>query len=83
MTGTDLNHLKWLQAVAEEGSFTKAAARLGVAQSTLSHTIKQLEAILAWGHANGVTRYTLHASAAGQPLYAIYGFAQTNEMRLE
>lgn len=44
MAGTDLNHLKWLQVVAEERSFTKAAARLGVAQSTLSQTIKQLEA---------------------------------------
>lgn len=44
MTKTDLNQLTWFQAVAEERSFTKAAARLGVAQSTLSHTIKQLEA---------------------------------------
>jgi DNA-binding transcriptional LysR family regulator len=43
MAGMDLNHLKWLQVVAEERSFTKAAARLGVAQSTLSQTIKQLE----------------------------------------
>jgi len=31
-------------AVAEDRSFTKAAARLGTSQSTLSHTIKQLEA---------------------------------------
>lgn len=44
MARTDLNQLTWFQAVAEERSFTKAAARLGVAQSTLSHTIKQLEA---------------------------------------
>jgi len=41
---TDFNQLTWFQAVAEERSFTKAAARLGVAQSTLSHAIKQLEA---------------------------------------
>jgi len=40
----DLNRLRWFQLVAEERSFTRAAARLGVAQSTLSHTIKQLEA---------------------------------------
>lgn len=33
-------------AVAEERSFTKAAAKLGTSQSTLSHTIKQLEARL-------------------------------------
>jgi len=40
---TDFNQLTWFQAVAEERSFTKAAARLGVSQSTLSHAIKQLE----------------------------------------
>lgn len=44
MPRTDLNQLTWFQVVAEERSFTKAAAKLGVAQSTLSHTIKQLEA---------------------------------------
>ena len=44
MERTDFNQLTWFQAVAEERSFTKAAARLGVAQSTLSHAIKQLEA---------------------------------------
>ena len=40
---TDFNQLTWFQAVAEERSFTRAAARLGIAQSTLSHAIKQLE----------------------------------------
>ena len=44
MERTDFNQLTWFRAVAEERSFTKAAARLGVAQSTLSHAIKQLEA---------------------------------------
>ncbi|MCC7252369.1 LysR family transcriptional regulator [Hyphomicrobium sp.] len=44
MPRTDFNQLTWFQVVAEERSFTKAAAKLGVAQSTLSHTIKQLEA---------------------------------------
>jgi DNA-binding transcriptional LysR family regulator len=43
MARTDLNQLTWFQVVAAERSFTKAAAKLGVAQSTLSHTIKQLE----------------------------------------
>jgi GNAT superfamily N-acetyltransferase len=41
-----------------------------------------VEAILAWGAANGVTRFTLHASNDGRPLYELYGFIQTNEMRL-
>ncbi|TWB36555.1 LysR family transcriptional regulator [Nitrospirillum pindoramense] len=43
MAREDFNKLLWFLAVAEERSFTRAAARLGVSQSTLSHTIKQLE----------------------------------------
>lgn len=43
MAREDFNNLLWFLAVAEERSFTKAAAKLGVSQSTLSHTIKQLE----------------------------------------
>ena len=42
-----------------------------------------VDAILAWGRANGVTRFTLHASHDGRPLYELYGFRPTNEMRLE
>ena len=42
-----------------------------------------LEAILAWGQANDVTRFTLHASQYGRPLYELYGFIATNEMRRE
>jgi len=44
MEKTDFNQLTWFRVVAEERSFTKAAARIGVAQSTLSYAIKQLEA---------------------------------------
>ena len=43
MEKRDLNDLLWFLAVAEECSFTKAAAKLGIAQSTLSHTVKGLE----------------------------------------
>lgn len=39
----DLNDLLLFMAVAREKSFTKAAATLGTSQSTLSHTIKELE----------------------------------------
>jgi DNA-binding transcriptional LysR family regulator len=39
----DFNDLLWFLVVADERSFTKAAAKLGIAQSTLSHTIKRLE----------------------------------------
>lgn len=43
MPRQDFNDLLWFLAVARERSFTKAAARLGIAQSTLSHTINRLE----------------------------------------
>jgi DNA-binding transcriptional LysR family regulator len=43
MSKTDFNQLTWFRAVAEERSFTRAAARLGIAQSTLSQAIRQLE----------------------------------------
>ena len=44
MARGNFNELIWFLAVAEDKSFTRAAARLNVAQSTLSHAIKQLEA---------------------------------------
>jgi DNA-binding transcriptional LysR family regulator len=39
----NLDDLRALVAVAREHSFTKAAAKLGVSQSALSQTIRQLE----------------------------------------
>ncbi|UFX46524.1 LysR family transcriptional regulator [Bradyrhizobium sp. 41S5] len=39
----DINDLIAFLAVARERSFTRAAARLGVSQSTLSHTMRALE----------------------------------------
>lgn len=40
---TELNELATFAVVANERSFTRAAARLGVSQSALSHTIRGLE----------------------------------------
>jgi DNA-binding transcriptional LysR family regulator len=42
----NLNDLQAFLAVARERSFTKAAAKVGVSQSALSHAIRQLEARL-------------------------------------
>ena len=43
MNDKTINDLYAFVAVATEGSFTRAAARLGVSQSALSHTIRQFE----------------------------------------
>jgi DNA-binding transcriptional LysR family regulator len=42
----NINDLLTFLAVARERSFTRAAAKIGVSQSALSHTIRQLEARL-------------------------------------
>lgn len=67
MAGPDLNQLTWFQLVAEERSFTKAAARIGVAQSTLSHAIRQLEAHLGIRLLTRTTR-SVAPTAAGERL---------------
>jgi hypothetical protein len=46
MPRNNLNDLLAFVVVAREQSFTKAAAKLGVSQSALSHTISGLEARL-------------------------------------
>jgi DNA-binding transcriptional LysR family regulator len=46
MRRDDLADLAAFAVVAEEGSFTRAAARLDVSQSALSHTMRKLEARL-------------------------------------
>ena len=52
MPGGNLNDLLAFLAVARERSFTKAAAKLGVSQSALSQTIRQLEEPL-WSRRSG------------------------------
>src|SRR5919205_69137 len=44
MPRANLNDLQAFVAVGRERSFTRAAAKLGVSQSALSHTIRELEA---------------------------------------
>src|SRR6266481_5059630 len=46
MARQNLNEIVAFLAVAKERSFTKAAAKLGVSQSALSHTIRSLESRL-------------------------------------
>ncbi|WP_404336879.1 LysR family transcriptional regulator [Sphingomonas sp. MMS12-HWE2-04] len=46
MRREELGNLALFLAVAEERSFTRAAAKLGISQSALSHTVRRLEAKL-------------------------------------
>src|SRR3954447_16828217 len=46
MQRTNLNDLAAFLTVAQERSFTRAAAKLGMSQSSLSHIIRDLEARL-------------------------------------
>lgn len=43
MSDLGLNDFEWFLVLAQERNFTRAAARLGIAQSTLSHMVKRLE----------------------------------------
>src|SRR5689334_22145010 len=72
MPRSSVNDLIAFLAVAREQSFTKAAAKLGVSQSALSHTIRGLEARLGL---RLLTRTTLSVSPteAGERLLVSIG----------
>ncbi|MDB5556598.1 MAG: putative transcriptional regulator protein LysR family [Rhizobium sp.] len=67
MARGNFNELLLFLAVAEERSFTKAAAKLGVAQSTLSHAIKELEARMGLRLLTRTTR-SVSTTEAGERL---------------
>jgi DNA-binding transcriptional LysR family regulator len=56
MHGSELSDLSAFVAVAEERSFTRAAAKLGMSQSGLSHTVRRLETRLGLRLFNRTTR---------------------------
>jgi DNA-binding transcriptional LysR family regulator len=63
----NLGDLQAFLAVAREGSFTRAAAQLGVSQSALSHTVTALEARLGVRLLTRTTR-SVSLTEAGQRL---------------
>ncbi|PZU08171.1 LysR family transcriptional regulator [Sphingomonas sp.] len=66
----DLGDLAAFMAVAEERSFTRAAARLGSSQSAVSHTIRRLEARLGVRLLTRTTR-SVAPTEAGDRLLAV------------
>ena len=76
MPGDNLNDLRAFLAVARERSFTKAAAKLAVSQSALSHTIRGLEERLGLRLLTRTTR-SVSPTEVGERLF------QTVRPRLE
>ncbi|MEI1251190.1 LysR family transcriptional regulator [Rhizobium aouanii] len=72
MANRSYNDLAVFVAVAREGSFTKAAAKLGVSQSALSQTIKNLEERLGLRLLARTSR-NLSATDAGERLLMSLG----------
>jgi DNA-binding transcriptional LysR family regulator len=68
----DINDLLAFLAVARERSFTKAAAKLGVSQSALSHTVRGLEARLGLRLLSRTTR-SVSPTEAGERLLTTIG----------
>jgi DNA-binding transcriptional LysR family regulator len=66
-----LDDLSAFLAVAREQSFTKAAAKLGVSQPALSHTIRQLEARLGVRLLTRTTRSVAPTAAGERLLHSI------------
>ncbi|WP_321793887.1 LysR family transcriptional regulator [Burkholderia pyrrocinia] len=67
MARESFNDLLVFVAVAREKSFTRAAAKLGVSQSALSHTVRDLEARLGVRLLTRTTR-SVSTTAAGEEL---------------
>jgi DNA-binding transcriptional LysR family regulator len=67
-----INDLQAFLAVAREQSFTKAATKLGVSQSALSHTVRGLEAQLGIRLLTRTTR-SVAPTAAGERLLTTMG----------
>jgi DNA-binding transcriptional LysR family regulator len=67
----DLDHLLAFLAVGQERSFTRAAAKLGVSQSALCHTIRDLEERLGLRLLTRTTRSVSPTEAGERLLHTI------------
>ena len=64
----NINELRTFIIAAQQGSFTKAAAKLGVSTSALSHSIRKLEEQLNIKLFNRTTR-SIATTEAGEQLF--------------
>ena len=71
MPRENINDLLAFLAVAKERSFTRAAAKLGVSQSALSHTIRELEARLGIRLLTRTTRSVSPTEAGERLLHSV------------
>ncbi|NKL64549.1 LysR family transcriptional regulator [Rhizobium leguminosarum] len=71
MERQNINDLMVFLVVARERSFTKAAAKFGVSQSALSHTLRQLEQRLGVRLLTGTTRSVSPTEAGERMLQSI------------
>ncbi|WP_316862175.1 LysR family transcriptional regulator [uncultured Cohaesibacter sp.] len=71
MQRPNLNDLSLFVAVAEAGSFTTAAAKIGISTSAVSHTIRKLEAELGVQLLNRTTRRIM-TTEAGERLLSVF-----------
>jgi DNA-binding transcriptional LysR family regulator len=83
MRREDLADLAGLVVVAEEGSFTRAAARLGVSQSALSHTVRKLETRLGIRLLTRTTRSVSTTEAGKRLLETVRPALETIDHQLE
>jgi len=71
MARLNVNHLATFRAVAQERSFTRAAAQIGVSPSALSHTIRALEEQLGLRLLTRTTRSVVPTAAGDRLLGAL------------
>jgi DNA-binding transcriptional LysR family regulator len=83
MARRDLNDLLAFVAVARERSFTRAAAKLGVSQSALSHTIRELEERLGLRLLTRTTRSVSPTQAGERLLHTVAPRFEEIEAELE
>jgi DNA-binding transcriptional LysR family regulator len=79
----NLNDLLAFIAVGQERSFTKAAAKLGVSQSALSHTLRELEARLGVRLLTRTTRSVSPTEAGERLLHTVGPRFEEIEAELE